>query len=821
MTASDADVEAQVLAWFERALDQPAPARAAWLAAQALPAAIDARVRRLIAADDSLGTGASDFLDAPAVASAGAGFLAFPQAGDRVGAWRLDRELDAGGMGVVFLAHRDDARFEQQVALKLVRPLHLGASPEFRARLVARFANERRLLARLSHPNVARILDGGETGAGVPWLVTEYVDGAPVTDWCDARALDLRARMALFAKVCDGVEAAHRHLVLHRDLKPDNILVDAGGEPKLLDFGIARLLAARDGDAGDGDAGDGDAGHDDGATMLTAMTPAYASPEQVRRQPLTTASDVYSLGVLLHRLLAGARPYALDGLSPAQAERVVCEARHRGLRESIAASPLGDAEKRARSAQVTPEVERIVARAMHVDAARRYPTAQALADDVRRWLDGRPVQAHPDSRGYRLRKFVGRHRGATVAATVAIAAVLASAGVAAWQARAARQSAADMRQVNAFLMDVLELADPYAATEETTLAQALDDAATRIDRFFPGRPDLSADVRFAVGYSMLARYRLDAAEAQLVRAQDEALQAFGPDDLRTIRVMEAVAGLRMEQGRNDEAVALMRDAIARIEANGLQRDPVHFMLLNNLGNLYLMQEAYPDADAWLRRAAAEGERLDVPPADRAAVASNLAQAVHGLGDLDSADTLYRDAQALYAKAHPQGSPDAASVLNNRASLAIDRGDREAALALNRESLAMRRKVFRGDHPMVASAQAHVAQLVADLGDPAAARDDARAAAAMADRVHTTPNSRHASIWATVASVEAGLGDADAALAALRRADAIMATVQSPVATAVERIAKARAKACALAAAAGDATCAATRGAGSAPAAPAP
>ena len=775
MTADD---EAQVLAWFEHALDQPAPARHAWLAAQALPDWLDARVRRLLQVDDTLG----DFLDTAPPLPPSAGFGPFPVAGERIGNWRLERELDAGGMGVVFLARRDDASYDQQVALKLVRPLHLAAAPEFRRRMVARFENERRLLARLSHPNIARILDGGSTADGVPWLAMEYVDGAPLVDWCDAHALDVRARLALFAKVCAGVQEAHRHLIVHRDLKPDNILVGADGQPRLLDFGIARVLSADD------------PAHapepDDGATVLTAMTPAYASPEQVRRRPLTTASDVYSLGVLLHQLLAGARPYDLKGLTPAQAEHVVCEAPHRSLRDSLAASTLDADARRRRAAQLSPELERVVARAMHLAPERRYPSAAALAEDVQRFLDGAPVLAHPDSRGYRVRKFVGRHRAASAAAAVALCAVLGGGAVALWQAREARAAAADMRQVNAFLLDVLQLADPFAATEDTTLSQALEGAAGRLERHFPGRPDLTAGIRHGIGTGMLSHHRLDAAAVQLPRALDEARAAFGDDDIRTIRVLEALADLRDQQGDHAAAVALMREAIERIERNRLQADPAYLMLLNNLGNLHLMKEQSAQADLWLARAAAQAAATDTPAGDRATIAANLAQAAHGLGDLARADRLYRDAEALYAQAYPQGAPDVAILLNNRAALAFERGDHREALALHRASLAMRRRIFSGDHPMVAIAQSALAEALLAVDGPAAALADAEAAAAMADRVYTEPSSRHAGIWSTLALVQARAGDATAARSSLARARTLIARVEAPVPSVVEGLDKA-------------------------------
>lgn len=770
--------EAEVLLWFDRALDVAASDRGAWLASQALPGWLHARVARLLAAEaDATGEG---FLEsAPRVPDA----PDFPRAGDRLGNYALLRQIDAGGMGVVFLAARADESYQQQVAIKLIRPLHLVASPSFRRQLVERFENERRLLARLQHPNVARILDGGSTASGIPYIVMEYVDGVPLTDHCDATRADVRTRLRLFVKVCDGVQAAHAHLIVHRDLKPDNILVGADGEPRLLDFGIARAL------------GD-DALPVDGATALTAMTPAYASPEQVRHEALTTASDVYSLGVMLFVLLAGRRPYELAGLSPAQAERVVCDAVPPTLARALADAPIEARERQARRAALSEDLERIVARAMHKDPARRYASAQALAADVGRHLDGRPVHAHPDSPAYRTRKFLGRHPVGSVAATLALAAILASTVVAFSQAREARRAAEDMRDVNAFLSDVLKLSDPFDTHDELTLGEALDRAADGLDQRFAGRPDLSADIRFGIGYSMLSRYRLDAADEQLTRALDEATRAFGADDLRTLQALEGVAGLRQEQGRIAEAERLYRDTIARIESGPLRSHPLRVTALNNLGNLLLTQERYPEADAMLGRAVAAADpHADLPPADRAGLVSNQAQAVHGLGDLPRADVLYRQAQARYEAAFPRGTPDLAILLNNRALLAEDRGDLAGALVLHRASLDMRRRVFDGAHPMVAVALANVSRLEVASGDTAAALAHAREAVAMADAVYAEPNGRHASIHASLAEAEAAAGDAPAALRALRRADTIMATVDAPAPNAVAYLERVRTRLC--------------------------
>ena len=455
-----------------------------------------------------------------------------------------------------------------------------------------------------------------------------------------------------------------------------------------------------------------------------------------------------------------------------------------------------DTERQHRRAQLAPDLERIVAKAMHKDPARRYASAQALAADLQRYLDGKPVLAHPDSRLYRFGKFAGRHRFGSAAATLALAAIVVAAGIAFWQAREARRSADDMRRINAFLLDVLKLSDPFDAGSELTLSQALDGAADSIDERFADRPDLSADIRFGIGYSMLSRYRLDAAEKQLTHALRESETAFGADDIRSIRVLEGIAGLRHEQGRTREAEALFKQAIARIETSGQQRDPLYVVLLNNLGNLYLMQEDYAQAEAYLRRAVVQSRsQQDEAPADRANMVSNLAQAAHGLKDHARADALYRQAQRELEALFPRGNPDIAILLNNRALLAEDRDDDHQALDLHRQSLAMRRHVFGGDHPMVVTALASVARKSVDLGDASAALSSAQAAAAMADRVYTEPNSRHASAHATLAQARIASGDIVGAAQALQRAQALLATLDTPTPSVVDYLARVRAALC--------------------------
>lgn len=687
-----------------------------------------------------------------------------PGVGDLLGPWRLVRVLQHGGMGVVYLGQRADSSFEQQVAIKLIRPLHLQTDLDLAARLIAGFEEERKLLARMQHPNIARIIDGGSTASGLPWLAMEYVDGVALGDYCRQHVLDVRARLLLFAKVCDGVQEAHRHLVVHRDLKPDNVLVDSDGEPRLLDFGIAKLLVpGRASEAGE-------------AEVLTAMTPAYASPEQVRQQALTTSSDVYSLGVVLYQLLAGVRPYELGGLKPAEIEHVVCERLPEPMRRSLRVAALEPGERKRRAAQIGADLERIVARAMEKDPRRRYGSAQALAEDIRRYLAGEPVQAHPGSALYRARRFFGRHRVASVAAGLALLAVLGASAVALQQAEQARQAAADVQEVNRFLLDILASSDPFDAGRELSLAEAVDRAAGQIDTRFAGRPQIAAGIRHSLGYSMVSRNRLAPAEPLLLQALAESEAATGARSLLSLQIREGLAQLRISQGRMNEADQLLRAVVADMEAAGLQSTEFFHITLNNLGVLKLQQEDYGEAQHWLQRAeqvapAATGSEA---LAARGNLLANLAQAAHGLEQLEQASALYAEAQQLLVQAHPQGSPDAAILLNNRAMLAYDQGAGEAAFELWRQSAEMREQVFSGDHPMVLRALTDLARQALVTGRNALALETSERAAAMADRLHAEPAVAQLLAWAVWGDALRTSADTAGAVRALQRAEQLLA-----------------------------------------------
>jgi tetratricopeptide (TPR) repeat protein len=416
----------QVQDLFLQAADLPAADRGAFLAGAC---GGDARLRAEV--ESLLGADAADVAVIARAIEAEVGALLDDGpglAGTRLGVYRLVEEIGRGGMGTVYLAERDDDQFRKSVAIKIVKR---GMDS---AEVVARFRTERQILAALEHPYIARLIDGGTTADGRPFFVMEHVEGQPIDAYCREHRLTLEARLRLFLRVCEAVSCAHRSLVVHRDLKPGNILITADGIPKLLDFGVAKLL---------------DASSPSGLTIAAAgpLTPEYASPEQIRGLPITTAADVYALGAILFELLTGSRAQRMDTYSPLEIERIVCE---RDVPHPSAAAKAAGAPYR-----VPSDLDTIVLMAMRKEPERRYASVAQLADDVERYLGGRPVLARQNSIAYRARRFVGRNRVAVAAVFLVFFSLLAGIAIATVQARRAERRLAQLIELsNRSLFDV-------------------------------------------------------------------------------------------------------------------------------------------------------------------------------------------------------------------------------------------------------------------------------------------------------------------------------------------------------------------------------
>lgn len=713
---------ADALALLERALGEPAPARADFVrAAAGDDAALCGEVLGLLAAHE----GSSGFLEPPAEAPA-------PVV---LGPWRLLASIGSGGMGRVWLAERADGAYAQRVAVKVMAGL-LGDPDALR-----RAAAERQFLAALAHPNITRILDGGATPEGQPWVAMEYVEGERIDRWCAAAGLGVEARVRLFLKVLDAVDAAHRALIVHRDLKPANVLVTAAGEPKLLDFGIAKSL-------------DGGAGEHT-RTGLAPLTPAYASPEQLLGKPPTTACDVWALGVMLHELLTGHLPHDIAGMPVADVLPRLRAAPTLRPGQRIDAARLGipAAAMRAWAQALGGDLGRVLGQALAFEPERRYPSARAFADDLGRWLDHHPVQARHGGAAYRAAKFVRRHRLPVAAAAAALLALVAGLWVAAQQAREARSQAERAQAAARFLGEVIGWADPTESGGETTLRQAIDRAASQVGERFAGQPELEADVRLALGMGYSAQLALEPAQRELHRAL-----ALTPEgSAARARAEVATAALDWSYGRTDRAEARYRTAIATWEALGETGTPLgnalsdYSALLNEL-------ERYDESHATAQRALAHIAG-DAEPRLLAACLANRAYAEDGLGRFDDAEQSYAASSAIFERLLPSTAYSLSVNLNNRAMLMRGMERIAESIPLFERAIEMRETALGADHGSLATLYANLASARLDTGDLPGARRDAAVAVPIAERRFAPDYLLLGHVYFAAARIEAAAGAA--------------------------------------------------------------
>ena len=601
---------------------------------------------------------------------------------ERIGPFRVVREIGRGGMGRVFLGERADGQFEQRVALKLLQHATPG--------LMHRFLEERRILALLEHPGIARLIDGGIAADGLPYIAMEFVGGEPIDEYCAARGLSLESRIAIFAAVCDAVSYAHSHLVIHRDLKPSNILVTPAGQVKLLDFGIAKLLDA------------GGAGADETRTELRAMTPEFAAPEQVRGGPVSTATDVYALGVLLYILLTGERPYEVRGKSPAEVERIVCDS------EPPSPSTKAPAPLRRR---LRGDLDLIVLTALQKEERRRYQTPAALAEDLQRFRQGHAIHARPDSAPYRLRRFVGRHRTGVAAAAVL---VLALAGAASRErvlrnraeaeARNARVEARKAREVEDFLVRVFDVADPLAPQApdggRVTARELLDRGARRIDSTLATQPEVQAQLRTVLGrvYASLGLY--DQATPLLRRSLAQRTSLHGAVDASVAESMDLLGAALVRQDKYDEAEPLLRGALAQRRRLVGNVDPTTAQSLDHLATLLEQRNEYDAAEPLYREVVTIRQALGDSGVTLANALNNLGLVRYQKGAYDEAERLYRRALDIEVRQLGENHPLTAAQMQNLANTVQMRGNLEEAERLYRRSLAAKRKALGNAHPSV-------------------------------------------------------------------------------------------------------------------------
>jgi eukaryotic-like serine/threonine-protein kinase len=647
--------------------------------------------------------------------------------GSRIGAYQVSGVIASGGMGDVLLAERADGEFEQTVAIKLLREgMQFGQFGK-------RFLQERQTLAQLQHLNIAGLIDGGSTEDGLPYLVMEYVDGQDLVEYCRGHQLRLRQIVELLLEICDAVQYAHEHLVVHRDLKPGNILVRSDGHPVLLDFGIAKLL-------------DPEAlGFESTQAQFPVMTPEYASPEQHRGEKVGTTSDIYSLGVVMYRLFSGHSPFELAGQTGFSIAQVVSEKSAPPLRSLVAKFP--------------SDLDAIVLKCLRKEPDRRYRSAAGLAADLGRFLRGMPVEAKPDSTAYRLRRFVGRNQ--VPVALSALILIAGGVGLAAYiqQSEIAVRKALTTSRVSGFLLDFFKKRDPWAeGTANMTLDQFFGPSADLLLDDLQGEPEVRselaaslgkvmlnlgdeqraidllriargawpeqlsldpeayADIQFDLGVAYRRSGELDLAETELQEVLQLRLQVFGDEHEKVASAWNTLGLVHHTMGRFDQAESEYQTAL-EMRRKLLGDDAVELgATLNNLGDLARLQEKYDLAIERFQSALTIQKRhyqgQDHP--DIATTLNNLGIGFEIAGQLDQAERAFTKSLAMRRRILSPNHPYIASSLNNLGLLEDGRGNLQGAVDYFRQAMELARASAPAGHPLLDSIAYNLEAVEADL-----------------------------------------------------------------------------------------------------------
>jgi eukaryotic-like serine/threonine-protein kinase len=821
---------ARVDALFAEALTLDAGDRGAFLDRRcwgepALRADVDELLRLAFQPAPSLERGvvASGFLP-DALASARV-FETELEPGQRIGSWRVVREVGRGGMATVFLVERVEGQFEQRGALKLVRPM--AGSKEIARRL----QRERRILASLTHPGIARLLDGGQTEDGRPFFVMEFVEGFPIDCYCDDRRLTIADRLDLFLRVCEAVQHAHRQLVVHRDIKPSNIIVTSDGDVKLLDFGIAKLLSP------------GEKRDDDiTSPVIRILTPEYASPEQVRNEPVAIASDVYQLGLLLYELLTGHRAQVVVDATTGALERAVCDTPpvRPSIRAAAASGAVAGARRmmpRALVRALKGDLDTIVLCTLRKEPDRRYASVGELLADIRRYRTGLPVHSRHDEWSYRAGKFIGRHRIALGWATAVL--VAASVAFPAWldqRSRAASQ-AARAEQIERLIGDLFAFPNPRVRPQPPAARTYIDHAANLVRAELQDQPASQGRLLTLLGrlYNALGLYgpSIDVLE-QALRLRRE---ISGADSAEVAETLEWLGQSQHYSGRYDEATASVRDSLAIRRLHRGPDDPDTIRTAIELGDLLHTRGEIVEAERTLREVVGtlrsraltlRTEELGHDSFPRAI--RDLASVLRDRGLLDESAALYREAIDVFRTLHGEPNQQVATSQVYFAHLLIMRSEFEQAEAMLNDSIPTLRRIYDGDHalvgiglrtfghlriaqgrlreaealleaaqrvqrqwlgadhPMVARAMAHEAELALQRGHPRDAAALASRTQEAFDRLRMTDHPSAIEARRTLGEALLALGDRDAAA---RELTACLASAERQFVVGDERVARIR------------------------------
>ncbi len=623
--------------------------------------------------------------------------------GQQIGLYKIEKHVGEGGMGNVYLAERDDD-FHKKVAIKIIKR---GMDTDA---LLKRFRQERQILANLVHPNIARLLDGGSTEDGLPYLVMEYIEGLPIIEYCDQHRASISQRLELFNKVCQAVSYAHQNLVVHRDIKPNNIIVANDGTPKLLDFGIAKLLDTQN----------------DSINELTIegariSTPEYASPEQIQGKSITTASDIYSLGVLLYNLLTGHRPYHFLDRSPTVIESVITSTmpdlpsvayKNTNTRvssktipenaTSLEVSQLRGLSPEKLRRRIDGDLDNILIKSLQKEPSRRYSSIEQFSDDINRHLSGLPVYARKDSVTYRTSKFIKRHRFGVSAVVLLLVTLLFGIAGVLWQNQLAREEAAKSQQTLEFVKKMLSSADPFEAGKKLTVEQLLDEATKRIPKELQDQPEIESEIRSILGgaYQHLAYY--EKAKDHYKENLSLLEKLYGQKHSLVANALRELAVVEHYIGDFKNADSLYRKAIGRYREIGETNSVDYATALNDFGTMEL-DNAHYDSAIVLFESGLKIYRslLGVDHFQNGSVLNNLAYAYDDKGDYKRADTTYQQALSVFRLNYGAEHPEIARTLNNYAFVKLNVADSLASLQLHEQALAMWRKLVGNESADVA------------------------------------------------------------------------------------------------------------------------
>ncbi len=630
------------------------------------------------------------------------------QENEQIDDYEIIKKLGEGGSATVYLARHANGEY---VALKLLRGIGFDSNSRHR------FESEQRILASLDHPNIAWLIDGGITRQGTPYVIMEYVDGVPLDEWSDKKRLNLQERIRLFQDVCKAVHYAHQNLVVHRDLKPEHVLVTEKGEIKLIDFGIAKLLEPEL----------------EGAnvfqtrTGMRIMTPEFASPEQVQGIQISTVSDVYSLGVLLYLLLAGRKPYQIQTMSMLEIEKIVCETEPPKPSEAALSESRNGYDSVQISKQLSGDLDRIILMAMWKEPHRRYPSALSLAEDLENFLNGEPISARAPTLRYRVKKFIYRNKVAAATAAIAFVALLVGVAGVLWQAHQATLNAEraeihaqQAEQIAEFLVQLFEESDPTKANDGSkTAREMLDEGFEKVQTELEGQTAVQAQMLGMIGkvYQNLGLYEqaLPALEMSV-----EGFRSIQEQSPQYVSALLELANLEYRMGMLDRAQSSTQEVL---ELNMEFYGPNHPEVASTLNTLAIIYEGrgnMEEAKNMLRRVVEIRRKDPEPGSNLAANLNNLAILMHRTGELEGAGELFEEAIEVIREIWGDVHPYMAFTLNGYSGVHQGLGNYDRAMGDLLKALEIGQQVFHANHPFIGVVYHNLGKVFEELGDYAEA-----------------------------------------------------------------------------------------------------